>query len=183
MSRIGKQTISVPNGVEVSIQERTFTIKGPKGELSYTHLPEVSVKYENDLLTVSPNDDSKTTRAYWGLTRSLLNNMIIGVTEGYKKELEIIGVGYKAEVQGQKIILSLGFSHKINYDIPEGIKVEHRREKNDILTITGINKEIVGAVAAKIRSYKKPEPYKGKGIRYIDEYVERKEGKTAASTS
>jgi len=183
MSRIGKQSITVPQGVEISIQDRKVVVKGPKGQLDYTHLAEVKVEYKDNIITVNPVDDSKQARAYWGLTRTLINNMIIGTTEGFKKELEIIGVGYKANVQGQKITLSLGFSHKIEYNIPEGIKVEYRKEKNEILTISGISKELVGAVAAKIRSYKKPEPYKGKGIRYVGEYVPRKEGKTVAKTS
>jgi len=180
MSRIGKQLIAVPQGVDVNIDNKCITVKGPKGELKYTHLDNVTVVLEDSKITVTCNDDSKESRSFWGLTRSLINNMVIGVTEGFKKELEIIGVGYKAQMSGNKVVLSLGFSHKIEYDIPEGIKVEHRKEKNDILTITGISKELVGAVAAKIRSYKKPEPYKGKGIRYVGEYVPRKEGKAVS---
>lgn len=181
MSRIGKAPIKIPNNTDVSIQNRVVTVKGPKGELSYTHLEYVNVEVKDSIITISPVDDSKKSRSFWGLTRTLISNMCIGVTEGFKKELEIIGVGYKAEVKGKTLILSLGYSHKIEYIIPDDITIEHKKEKNDILTISGINKQLVGNVAAKIRSYRKPEPYKGKGIKYSDERIIRKEGKTAAS--
>jgi len=181
MSRIGKQKITVPSGVEITINGNEISVKGPKGELKYIHRPEIKVVYKDNIITVTPLNDDKLSKAFWGLTRTLINNLIIGVSEGYKKELEIIGVGYKAEVEGRTVVLSLGFSHKIRYDIPEGINVEQKKEKNIMLTISGIDKQLVGEVAANIRSYKKPEPYKGKGIRYVGEYVPRKEGKTAAS--
>jgi large subunit ribosomal protein L6 len=181
MSRIGKQLVKIPTGVEVSLEGNLIKVKGPKGELSYEHLPHVSVEVIENTVKTSPTLETKEANAFWGLTRSLINNMVIGVSAGFEKKLEIIGVGYKAEVQGNKLILSLGFSHKIEYQIPEGVTVEHKREKHDILTISGINKELVGAVAAKIRSYKKPEPYKGKGIKYSDEVIARKEGKSASS--
>jgi large subunit ribosomal protein L6 len=180
MSRIGKQLITVPQNVQISIENRKIVVKGPKGELDYTYLPEIKVEYNDNIIKITPLEDSKKANSLWGLTRTLINNMIIGVTEEFKKELTIIGVGYKAELQGSKVILSLGFSHKIEYEIPKGIRIEYRKEKNDILSIFGIDKQLVGEVAAKIRSYKKPEPYKGKGIRYTDEYVARKEGKTSA---
>jgi len=180
MSRIGREKITVPQGVEVKIEANNIIVKGPKGELNYKHLPQVAVKMEDNIIEVTPTDDSREARGFWGLTRTLINNMVIGVSKGYEKQLEIIGVGYKSVVQGNKIILSLGFSHKIEYEIPEGIKIEQKKEKNEILTISGISKELVGAVAAKIRSYKKPEPYKGKGIRYVGEYVQRKEGKAVS---
>ena len=181
MSRIGKNPITVPSGIEVTINGKEVVVKGPKGELKLTHRPEIKVVYKDNIITITPLDDSKESKAFWGLTRTLINNLVVGVSKGFTKELEIIGVGYKAEIEGRTIVLSLGFSHKIRYDIPEGIEIVQKKEKNIILTITGINKQLVGEVAANIRSYKKPEPYKGKGIRYVGEYVARKEGKTAAA--
>jgi len=181
MSRIGKQIIQIPNGVQVSLQGNDVTVKGPKGELNYTHLKNVKVVISDNQVSIQPVDDTKETKAFWGLTRTLVNNMVIGVSEGFKKELEIIGVGFKAQVQGDLLTMSLGFSHLVEYKIPLGVKIEQRKEKNEILTISGINKELVGQTAAQIRAIKKPEPYKGKGIKYMNEVIVRKEGKTAGS--
>lgn len=173
--------VSVPTNVVVTITDNKIAVKGPNGELSYNYLPDVKIELVDSNLVITRTNEGTNSKAYWGLTRALVNNMVIGVSTGFFKELEIIGVGYKAELQGDKLILSLGFSHKIEYKIPTGINIEYRKEKNDILKISGASKEQVGQVAAEIRSYKKPEPYKGKGIKYIDEKIVRKEGKTATS--
>jgi len=175
MSRIGKQPIEIPQGVTVSIKDNTVTTKGPKGELKVTIRPEVDVKIEDNNIIVSIKDDQY--RAYWGLTRSLIANNVEGIVSGFIKKLEIQGVGYRAKVEAKKIILEMGFSHDVPMDIPEGIEVVV--EKN-IITISGIDKQLVGETAATIRAVKKPEPYKGKGIRYVGEEVRRKAGKRAA---
>ena len=178
MSRIGKEPINIPKAVNFSIDDsNVVTIKGPKGELS-RKFPEV-ITFENDeksILCKRP-DDLRQNRALHGLSRSLLANMVTGVSEGYKKDLEIVGVGYKAEKKGKNLMLSLGYSHPIIFVPPEGIEIEVAGPLN--FTINGINKELVGECAAKIRSFRKPEPYKGKGIRYKGEYVARKAGKYA----
>lgn len=183
MSLIGKQPIIVPSGVEVTIDGNHVKVKGSKGELEYTFLPQVEVTKVEDTLIVKRKVDDKESRAFHGLTRALLNNMIIGVSEGFEKRLEIIGVGYRAQVSGRKITLSLGYSHPIEYTVDEGVTVEMDKENKNIVIITGIDKQKVGEAAAQIRKYRPPEPYKGKGIRYTDEYVHRKAGKTAAKTA
>ena len=176
MSRIGKSPITVPNGVEVSIAGRTISVKGPKGNLSREIPGEIIVrKEENSLLVERPNDE-RNNRALHGLTRTLVNNMVVGVTEGFSKELEIVGVGYRAESQGQNLRLALGFSHPVTVPAPAGITFEVPAQTRVI--VKGIDKELVGQVAANIRSIRKPEPYKGKGVRYADERVLRKAGKT-----
>ncbi|MBU0766545.1 50S ribosomal protein L6 [Patescibacteria group bacterium] len=180
MSRIGKKPVALPSGVTVEVAGAVIKVKGSKGELSYTHLPEVSVKVDGDWVLIERKDDLAQSRARHGLTRQLVANMIQGVSEGYEKKLEIIGVGYKAQVQGKKLTLNLGHSHPINYLIPEGIEVSQDEKNKNILIIRGIDKQLVGQVAADIRDFRKPEPYKGKGVRYIDEHVRRKVGKTAA---
>lgn len=181
MSRIGKQPIVVPSGVTVTIDENNkVTVKGPKGELVQTMHPNMKISQSEGELTVTRPNDQKENRALHGLVRSLLANMVTGVTNGYEKQLEILGVGYRANVNGSKLNLSLGFSHPIEYNIPEGITVEIDKEKKNILVIKGIDKQLLGEVAANIRSYRKPEPYKGKGIRYVGEYVQQKAGKAAA---
>jgi large subunit ribosomal protein L6 len=181
MSRIGKQPIKIPSGVTITTSENnTITVKGPKGELTQTFAPTIKIDQTEEELTVSRQDDHKQNRALHGLTRSLLANMVEGVTKGFEKKLEILGVGYRANIGGNKLTLNLGFSHPIEYIVPEGITVEFDKEKKNILIITGIDKQLLGEVAAKIRSYKKPEPYKGKGIRYFGEYVKQKAGKAAA---
>lgn len=182
MSLIGKQPIKISDSVEISIAEQTIKVKGPKGELEYTFLPLVEVIHENSHIVVKRKNDDKESRSVHGLTRALINNMVIGVSEGFEKRLEIIGVGYKAQTSGEKITLNLGFSHPINYEAPKGVKIEMDKENKNIIIISGIDKQMVGEAAARIRKYRPPEPYKGKGIRYIDEYVRRKAGKTAAKT-
>ena len=176
MSRIGKSPITVPNGVEVSIAGRTISVKGPKGNLSREIPGEIIVrKEENSLLVERPNDE-RNNRALHGLTRTLVNNMVVGVTDGFTKELEIVGVGYRAEAQGQNLRLALGFSHPVIVEAPAGISFEIPAQTRVI--VKGIDKELVGQVAANIRSIRKPEPYKGKGVRYAGERILRKAGKT-----
>ncbi|MBL89592.1 MAG: 50S ribosomal protein L6 [Actinobacteria bacterium] len=178
MSRIGKEPISIPSDVQVSIEGRSVGVSGPKGSLDLDLPGEIGVRQEDDKILVErPNDDRKN-KALHGLTRSLVNNMIIGVSEGFKKELEIVGVGYRAAEKGSDgLELQLGFSHPVQVKAPEGITFEVPEPTRII--VSGINKEVVGQVAANIRSYRKPEPYKGKGIRYVGEYVARKAGKAA----
>ena len=175
MSRIGKLPVVIPAGVTVTIDGQHVTVVGPKGTLSLTVHLRVKVTQTEQALTVTVTDpELQSDRALWGLTRMLLANMIIGVTTGYKKQLEINGVGFKAQLTGKNLVLNLGFSHQIEYLVPEGITVTV--EKN-IVSISGIDKQLVGETAATIRRYKKPEPYKGKGIKYIDEVIHRKAGK------
>ncbi|MAE68442.1 MAG: 50S ribosomal protein L6 [Candidatus Peribacteraceae bacterium] len=183
MSRIGKKPVAIPGGVTVEVNGAKIVVKGAKGELSYEHLPEVSVKVEGDLVIVDRKDDTDDSRARHGLTRQLINNMVIGVSEGYEKQLEIIGVGYKAQAKGKSVTLNLGHSHPINYSAPEGIEITQDEKNKQILIIRGIDKEKVGQVAADIRSFRPPEPYKGKGVKYIDEVIIRKAGKTAATAA
>ncbi|GAK46415.1 50S ribosomal protein L6 [Tepidicaulis marinus] len=175
MSRIGKLPITVPNGVTVNIDGQSVAVKGPKGQLSLTLVDEVSISQGEDGIAVAPRDDSKRARSMWGMQRTLVQNLVDGVAEGFKKNLEITGVGYRAQAQGQKLQLALGFSHDVVYEVPEGIQVA--TPKPTEIEITGIDKQKVGQVAAEIRGYRPPEPYKGKGVRYSDEYIFRKEGK------
>lgn len=183
MSRIGKKPVAIPSGVTVEVKGAAITVKGPKGTLSYTHLPEVSVKVDGSQVIVDRKDDTDASRARHGLTRQLISNMVIGVDKGYEKQLEIIGVGYKAQAKGSAVTLSLGFSHPVEYKAPAGIEFAQDEKNKNILIVRGIDKEIVGQVAADIRSYRPPEPYKGKGVRYVGEYVRRKAGKTAAKSA
>ena len=175
MSRIGGKHIEIPSGVTVSIQNGDVAIKGPKGTLSYTPPQVISVKQEGDKIVCERQNDNREQKAFHGLVRSLVNNMVLGVDKGFSKSLEIHGVGYRAQMQGKKLVLNIGFSHPVEYTIPSDISLE---VKGTSLTISGIDKQKVGAVAAKIRSYYPPEPYKGKGIRYVGEHVRRKAGKT-----
>ena len=176
MSRIGKMPIAVPAGVTVDIAENNkVTVKGPKGELSRALAPEMEIKMDGNVITVSRPNDLKRNRALHGLTRTLLNNMIIGVTDGYKKTLEVNGVGYRAAKQGNKLVLNLGYSHPVEMTDPEGL--ETKVEDNKII-VSGIDKEKVGQYAAEIRATRAPEPYKGKGIKYDYEVIRRKVGKT-----
>ena len=176
MSRIGKAPITVPSGVDVVVSGRTITVKGPKGTLSRAIPGEIVVRQEDSTLFVERPDDERDNRALHGLTRSLVNNMVLGVTDGFRKQLEIVGVGYRAEAQGPNgIKLALGFSHPVNVTAPEGISFEVPNATQ--VVVTGIDKEVVGQVAANIRSIRKPEPYKGKGVRYAGERVQRKAGK------
>ena len=179
MSRIGKQPVLIPGGVTADVNGQTITVKGAKGEVSYTAPACVAVAVEENSVVVSRTDESKFGKAMFGTVRSLVNNMVLGVSQGYKKELLIDGVGYKAVMKGQEIVLSLGFSHDINYSIPDGIKVEVGGNGTSV-TVEGIDKQLVGQVAARIRDYSPAEPYKGKGVRYSDEQIRRKEGKAVA---
>lgn len=185
MSRIGKLPIKVGSNVSVNVASNNHvTVKGPKGELSLQVDPDIEVELQNGELLVKRPTDQKRHRAMHGLYRSLLDNMVTGVTEGYKKELEVIGVGYRAQVNNGVLELALGFSHPIYFLPPRGVSVtvvtDTKRSKNPIIAIEGTDKQMVGQVAAKIRGLRPPEPYKGKGVRYVDEYVRRKAGKTAA---
>lgn len=177
MSRIGKQPVAVPEKVNITISDRVIDVKGPNGQLSFTHHAGVNVEQKDNQIVVNPVDDSQKNRALWGLTRTLVNNMVTGVTTGFTKNLIFTGVGYKAAVSGNKLTLNLGYSHPIDYELPEGISA--KVTKNEI-AISGANKELVGFAAAKIRSFRPPEPYKGKGIKYADETIIRKAGKTGA---
>jgi large subunit ribosomal protein L6 len=175
MSRIGSKPVEIPDGVNVTLNAQDITVKGGKGELSMALLEDVTVAQEDNQIVVTPRDDSKRARSMWGLQRSLIQNMVIGVSEGFTRELEIQGVGYRAAVQGNNLSLQLGFSHDVEFPIPEGIEI--KCERPTAIAISGIDKQKVGQVAAEIRGYRPPEPYKGKGVRYAGEYVFRKEGK------
>jgi large subunit ribosomal protein L6 len=177
MSRIGKAPVTVPSGVEVTVADRTITVKGPKGTLTREIPGTIEVSQDDGVLTFARPDDERKNRALHGLTRSLVNNMVIGVTDGFKKELEIVGVGYRAEAQGPSgLRLNLGFSHPVQVTAPEGITFEVPVPTQ--VVVSGIDKEVVGQVAADIRSIRRPEPYKGKGVRYAGERILRKAGKT-----
>ena len=176
MSRIGYQPIPVPSGVKVSQNDGIVIVEGPKAKLTKKLPPHVSMTIEDSVLKFERENESKTAKSMHGLSRSLIFGMVEGVEKGFKKELEIIGVGYKAQVQGSKLTLTLGFSHPVEYNIPEGVTVVV--ENNTKLAVNGADKQMVGEVAATIRRFKKPEPYKGKGIRYLGEHVIMKEGKT-----
>lgn len=175
MSRVGKNPIEIPGDVQVSIEGAMVTARGKLGELSHQVSKSVSTSLEEGKVVVRPVDDSKTARAMWGTTRSLLQSLVTGVSAGFSKQLEINGVGYRAAVQGSTLTLQLGYSHDIDYPIPEGITITCAKPTS--ISISGANKQRVGQVAAEIRSYRPPEPYKGKGIKYLDEVILRKEGK------
>lgn len=179
MSRIGLKPIEIPNGVEVKVNDNNLVeVKGPKGSLSEQFDPKMDIKIEGNEITVNRPNELKKYKSLHGLTRTLIANMIEGVTNGYEKKLEIVGTGYRAQKQGKKLVLNLGYSHPIEMEDPEGIEVEVPAQTQII--VRGINKQLVGNYAAKIRDLRKPEPYKGKGIRYKGEFVRRKEGKKAA---
>jgi large subunit ribosomal protein L6 len=175
MSRIGKKPIAIPEGVTVEHSGAGLSVKGPKGLLSMGLVKEVAVEVKDGQITISPNNKTKVARSLWGMQRTMVSNLIEGVTNGYEKKLEIKGVGYRAQMKGNILNLQLGYSHEIDFPVPEGITIQCPDQTN--ITITGIDKQKVGQVAAKIREYRKPEPYKGKGIKYAGEYVFRKEGK------
>ena len=176
MSRIGNKVITIPAGVEVSINDNFATVKGPKGELKQQFDKDMTFNIEGSEITVVRPSDSKRHRTVHGTTRAILANMVEGVSAGFKKELELIGVGYRAQMQGKKLVLSVGYSHPVEFEEIDGITLGV--EGNTKVSIEGINKEVVGQYAAKVRAVRPPEPYKGKGIRYVGEYVRRKEGKT-----
>ncbi len=178
MSRIGKKPVSLPKGVSVDIRGKEVVVKGPKGQLNMTCPGEISASTENGTLMVSCPDDSRKNRALHGLTRSLINNMVVGVSEGFKRVLEIVGVGYRAEVKGNNtLVLALGYSHPVEFLVPNGISVQTDKKQTTI-TLEGIDKQLIGQVAANIRSLRSPDPYKGKGIRYAGESISLKAGKT-----
>jgi len=180
MSRIGKKPVAIPNGVTVEVNGNNIVVKGPKGELSYKHLSHVAVVVADGEVVITRNEETQEGRAFHGLTRQLVENMTIGVSKGYEKKLEIIGVGYKAQAKGTSATLNLGHSHPIEYKAPEGVDISQDEKNKQILIISGIDKQKVGQTAAEIRSFRPPEPYKGKGVKYIDEVIRRKAGKTAA---
>jgi len=180
VSRIGKLPITVPAGVQVDIDGKNVKVKGPKGELQRTFTPVVDIQMEESQIVVTRSSDEKTARALHGTTRAVLQNMITGVSDGFTKTLEIQGVGYKAEMDGEKLIINVGFSHPVFVEPPAGIQFDVT-EKNRFIVVNGNNKEVVGQVAADIRKIRPPEPYKGKGIRYLGERVRRKAGKSAAA--
>ena len=184
MSRIGRKPLAIPSGVTVEVKADVVTVKGAKGDLSYTLLPEVTVHVEGNVLTVDRRNDTKEARARHGLTRALLANMVKGVSVGYTKQLEIIGVGFKVNIKSPRLLqLNLGYSHPIDFKVPEKIDIVQDEKNKNILKISGADKQLVGQVAAQIRELRPPEPYKGKGIRYIDEFVRRKVGKAAVKAA
>jgi len=175
MSRIGKKPVALPKGVTASVEGQTVKVKGPKGELSVKLVPDVSATLQEGSISVTPREGAERGPQMWGLSRTLVNNLVEGVTNGFTQKLEIQGVGYRAAVQGKVLNLQLGFSHDVPYPIPAGISIV--TEKPTMISVSGIDKQLVGQVAAEIRGYRPPEPYKGKGVRYEGEYVRRKEGK------
>ena len=175
MSRVGKRPVSVPSGVTANVSGKTVSVKGPKGTLSLVVDDRVVVAMDKGAIKIDPKDESKAARALWGTTRANLNNIVTGVTKGFERKLEITGVGYRAAVQGKNLQLALGYSHDVIYPIPEGIAIA--TPKPTEIVITGIDKQKVGQVAAEIRAFRGPEPYKGKGVKYAGEFIFRKEGK------
>ncbi len=183
MSRIGKSPITVPAGVSIQVKDNVVTVKGPKGELSQSINPDIEVKVEDGKIELTRPTDGREHRSLHGLYRALINNMVVGVSEGYKKEMELVGVGYRATSNGQVLELALGFSHAIYIKMPKEIKVEAKteRNKNPLITLESADKQLLGQVCAKIRSLRKPEPYKGKGIKFVGEIIRRKSGKSASA--
>ena len=175
MSRIGKKPVSVPSGVTATISGQTVEMKGPKGTLSFTATDDVTLILEDGSVAVKPRGTSKRARQQWGMARSMVANLVQGVTQGFKKELEINGVGYRAAMQGNTLKLSLGYSHEVNFEVPKGVTVTTPKQTE--IVVEGSDPQLVGQVAANIREWRRPEPYKGKGIKYKDEYIFRKEGK------
>ncbi len=175
MSRIGKMPVGVPDKVEVKVNGSHVAVKGPNGQLEYTFTDSVNIVLKDKEVTVTPIDKTKKSLSLWGTTRTLISNMVTGVSQGFTKSLEYTGVGYKAAVSGNTLTLSLGYSHPIEYALPAGVSAKVTK---NVIDISGANKELVGFVAAKVRSFRPPEPYKGKGVKYIDEHIIRKAGKT-----
>lgn len=175
MSRTGKKPIALPEGVTASIEGAVIEVKGPKGSLTMPKAAEVSYTLEDGTLTVRPSNETKRARSFWGMQRTLIQNLVTGVTQGFTKTLDMTGVGYRANAQGQKLKLQLGYSHDIDIDVPEGIEI--KTPDQTTIEISGIDRQAVGQIAAEIRRWRKPEPYKGKGIRYRGEFIFRKEGK------
>lgn len=181
MSRVGRKPIEIKKGVTVTLKQKLITVKGPNGELSATVHPNISVEIKDNQVLFTRKNDEKENKSLHGLWRALVQNMIDGVTTGYSKKLEIVGVGYRAEMKGKKLQLLLGYSHPILFGPPDGIKIETPTQTN--ITISGIDRQLVGLVASKIRSFRPPEPYKGKGVKYAGEYIRRKAGKAAAAAA
>jgi large subunit ribosomal protein L6 len=175
MSRIGKKPVELPSGVSASVSGQTVEVKGPKGAQTFTATDDVTIAVEDNVVTVTPRGSSKRARQQWGMSRTMVQNMVTGVSNGFKKELEIQGVGYRAQMQGNTLKLSLGYSHEVNFDVPNGVTVT--APKPTEIVIEGQDAQLVGQVAANIREWRSPEPYKGKGIRYKGEFIFRKEGK------
>ncbi|SEF83683.1 50S ribosomal protein L6 [Jhaorihella thermophila] len=175
MSRIGKQPVELPSGVTATVSGQTIEVKGPKGTRSFTATDDVALVVEDNVVKVQPRGKSKRARQQWGMSRTMVQNLVTGVTQGFKKELEINGVGYRAQMQGNKLKLNLGLSHDVEYEAPAGVTVSAPKQTE--IVVEGIDQQLVGQVAAEIRAWRKPEPYKGKGIKYKDEYIFRKEGK------
>ncbi|MGB3553045.1 MAG: 50S ribosomal protein L6 [Jannaschia sp.] len=175
MSRIGKRPVDLPSGVEASVSGQTISVKGPKGTRQFTATDDVSLDVADGSVTVTPRGKSKRARQQWGMSRTMVENLVTGVTAGFKKELEITGVGYRATMQGNTLKLALGYSHDVNFEVPEGVTVTAPKQTE--ITVEGNDRQLVGQVAANIREWRSPEPYKGKGIRYKGEYIFRKEGK------
>jgi large subunit ribosomal protein L6 len=179
MSRIGKKPIQIPKGVTIDLKDDLLKIKGPKGGLERKIHPKVSLQIGDDQILISVEEEGRETRALHGLYGALIANMVTGVSEGFERVLEIVGIGYRAELSGSTVTFHLGYSHPIKYELPKGIEAKIEKTK---ITLTGIDKEALGMIAAKIRSFRKPEPYKGKGIKYAEEYIRRKAGKTGATS-
>ncbi|HUS97527.1 MAG TPA: 50S ribosomal protein L6 [Hyphomicrobiaceae bacterium] len=178
MSRIGKKPIEIPGNVTATVAGRNIKLKGPKGELSFTVPEDVEIKQADGAIEIVPVGDSKRARSMWGMCRTMVANLVVGVTDGFSKTLEIQGIGYRAAMKGKDTLqLSLGFSHEVLHPVPSGVTVAVAGAKQEIITVSGIDKQLVGQVAAEIRSYRPPEPYQGKGVRYQGEYIFRKEGK------
>ena len=175
MSRIGKKPVELPSGVSATVSGQKVEVKGPKGTLSFTATDDVTIKQEENAISVQPRGTSKRARQQWGMSRSMVANLVTGVTTGFKRELEIQGVGYRAAMQGNTLKLSLGYSHEVNFEVPKGVTITTPKQTE--IVVEGVDPQQVGQVAANIREWREPEPYKGKGIRYKDEYIFRKEGK------
>jgi len=175
MSRIGKKPVELPSGVSASVSGQTVEVKGPKGTRKFTATDDVDITLDGNVITVTPRGSSKRARQQWGLSRTMVGNLVQGVTDGFKRELELSGVGYRAQMQGSTLKLSLGYSHEVNFETPAGVSIT--APKLTEIVVEGIDQQLVGQVAANIREWRSPEPYKGKGIRYKDEYIFRKEGK------
>ena len=175
MSRIGRAPVTVPDGVQINVDGRTVSAKGKLGELSVTLIDEVDIAHEDGTITVSPNSSSRLARTMWATSRTLVSNIVVGVSEGFEKKLEVSGVGYRAAVQGKELVLQLGYSHEIRYPIPEGVKIACPTQTE--IVVSGTDKQLVGQIASDIRGFRGPEPFKGKGVRYAGEQILRKEGK------
>ncbi len=177
MSRIGKKPVPLPKGVTAAISGQRIEVKGPKGTLSFTATDDVTIAQEGEQITVAPRGTSKRARQQWGMSRSMVENLVTGVTTGFRRELELSGVGYRAQMQGNTLRLALGYSHDVNFEVPKGVTITTPSARNDVIVIEGIDAQQVGQVAADIRAWRAPEPYKGKGIKYKGEFIFRKEGK------